>query len=340
MKYITFTVPCYNSESYMSRCIKSLLVCKDEVEIVIIDDGSTDRTGAIANEYAVKYPASVKVIHKRNGGHGSGVNAGLKAASGKYFKVVDSDDWLDPECLKKVLKQMKAWEKSGTEVDMVVCNYVYDHLYEGRQKTMRFCNVFESGKVQTWEETGVFHPSQYLIMHSLIYRTDILRSSGVCLPEHMFYVDNIFANQPLPFVSTIGYLNLDLYHYFLGREDQSVNETVLKSRIDQQIYVTKTIAQCLDLEEIRRQHPKLADYLVKNISVMMAISSIHLLLINSREALDKRTELWDYIRKCDSGLYKTLRYRQLSGLTNLPGKAGDYLTMAGYRMARRIYDFN
>lgn len=101
MKYITFTVPCYNSAPYMRRCIDSLLPFRDYVEIIIINDGSTDATPEIADEYALRFPETVKVIHKANGGHGSGVNAGLAHASCKYFKVVDSDDWLDRRSSKK-----------------------------------------------------------------------------------------------------------------------------------------------------------------------------------------------------------------------------------------------
>ena len=153
MKKITFTVPCYNSQDYMKRCIDSLLVCKEEGEIIIVDDGSTDRTGEIADEYAKEYPDIVKVIHKENGGHGSGVNAGLEAATGTYFKVVDSDDWLDEESLKELLSELREWEWQEKEVDLVVCNYVYDHLYENKTKPMRYTNVFrrrrfEHGK--TW----------------------------------------------------------------------------------------------------------------------------------------------------------------------------------------------
>ena len=95
MKYITFTVPCYNSQDYMERCIESLLPGGEDVEIIIVDDGSKDATGEIADYYERQYPSIVKAVHKENGGHGSGVNAGLKRASGMYFKVVDSDDWLD-----------------------------------------------------------------------------------------------------------------------------------------------------------------------------------------------------------------------------------------------------
>ena len=210
----------------------------EEVEIIVIDDGSTDRTGEIADCYAEKYPETVRAVHQKNGGHGAGVNKGLSLAAGEYFKVVDSDDWLDEEALKKLLTEIRKRKRQGALADLIICNYLYDHLYEGKQKRMGYENVFRDGKVCTWDTIGKFHPSQYLVMHAQICRTEVLQRSGVRLPRHTFYVDNLFANQPLPFVKTILYLDLDLYHYFLGREDQSVNEQVLMKRIDQQILVT------------------------------------------------------------------------------------------------------
>ncbi|MCI8860719.1 MAG: glycosyltransferase family 2 protein [Lachnospiraceae bacterium] len=340
MKAITFTVPCYNSEDYMERCIDTLLTADEQVEIIIVDDGSTDRTGEIADNYARNYPEIVQVIHQENGGHGAGVNAGLAQAVGKYFKVVDSDDWLEPEELKKLLRKIKEWEKQQTNVDLIVCNYLYDHFYENKVKRMAYRNVLKENKICGWDEVRRFRPSQYLVMHSLFYRTEVLRQSGVKLPKHTFYVDNIFANQPLPYVQTICYLNLDLYHYFLGRDDQSVNEKVLMKRIDQQIRVTKLVSVCTDLEKLRIRNPRLENYLTRNISIMMAISSIHLLLIGTPEALKKREMLWNYVKNHNPRLYITLRRRTVSGFTYLPGRFGTALTLAGYRAARKLYQFN
>ncbi len=164
--------------------------------------------------------------------------------------------------------------------------------------------------------------------------------SGVTLPEHTFYVDNIFAYRPLPYVESIYYLNTDLYHYFIGREDQSVNEEILKQRIDQQIFVTKIVASCVDLEEVKEKYPKLARYMTRNVSIMMAISSIHLLLIGSEDAQKKRTDLWNYMKTHNKNLYQRLRYTTLSSFTNLPGKTGRFVTVTGYRAAKKIYQFN
>ncbi len=205
---------------------------------------------------------------------------------------------------------------------------------------MAYRNVLKENKICGWDEVGRFRPSQYLVMHSLFYRTEVLRQSGVKLPKHTFYVDNIFANQPLLYVQTICYLNLDLYHYFLGRDDQSVNEKVLMKRIDQQIRVTKLVSVCTDLEKLRIRNPRLENYLTRNISIMMAISSIHLLLIGTPEALKKREMLWNYVKNHNPRLYITLRRRTVSGFTYLPGRFGTALTLAGYRAARKLYQFN
>ena len=99
MKLISFVVPCYNSSSYMHHALDTILEIKEDIELIIVNDGSTDDTLKIAKEYQKKYPQVIKVIDKENGGHGSGVNAGLGIASGKYFKVVDSDDWVDTSSL-------------------------------------------------------------------------------------------------------------------------------------------------------------------------------------------------------------------------------------------------
>ena len=311
----------------------------EEVEIIVIDDGSTDRTGEIADCYAEKYPETVRAVHQKNGGHGAGVNKGLSLAAGEYFKVVDSDDWLDEEALKKLLTEIRKRKRQGALADLIICNYLYDHLYEGKKKRMGYENVFRDGKVCTWDTIGKFHPSQYLVMHAQICRTEVLRRSGVRLPRHTFYVDNLFAYCPLPYVRNIFYMDIDLYQYYLGRDDQSVNEQMLKKRIDQQMKVTRMVIAGADLTKIKEKEPKLASYMYRNISIMMAISSIHLLLIGNEEALEKRKNLWGEIKTSNPKLYYKLKYASLSGWTDLPGAVGRRLTIGGYRLANAVYRF-
>ena len=345
MKSLSIIVPCFNSEKYVRRCLDSLITGGNDVEIIVVDDGSDDGTGEIAERYARRFPEIVTVVHKENGGHGSCINTGLRLASGMYFKVVDSDDWLEEEAYRELLKQMKKWtdsENAGNNCvspDLVVCSYTYNHLDEGMKRVMSYRNVFPERRICAWDEIKSFRPSQYLIMHALIYRTEVLRKSGLVLPEHTFYVDNIFAYYPLPSVKTLYYMDINLYQYFLGREDQSVNEKVLISRIEQQIKVTKIVAECVDLREVREQHPKLANYMCRNVSIMMAISSIHLLLSGEETAKSRHREIWEEMKRENPALYYRLRYTKLSGLTNLPGRLGKKVTVDGYRIAKKIYKF-
>ena len=123
MKYITFAVPCYNSENYMRRCIDSLLAGGRDVEIILINDGSTDRTAQIADEYQLAHPDIVRAVHKENGGHGSGVNKGLELARGVYYKVVDSDDWLDQEAYRKLLARVKDLAAVDPESESGQCDW-------------------------------------------------------------------------------------------------------------------------------------------------------------------------------------------------------------------------
>ena len=213
MKLLTFAVPCYNSEAYMEHCIQTLLEGGEDVEIILIDDGSKDGTAAIADRYAAEYPTIVKAVHQENGGHGEGVNQGLRRATGLYYKVVDSDDWADVDALEKVIEKLREFSQMEKPVDLLVCNYVYEHVEDNTQKVMGYANVFPREQVFTWEEIGRFRPSQYLLMHSVFYRTQLLRDCGLELPKHTFYVDNIFVFQPLTFVETLYYMDLDFYRY-------------------------------------------------------------------------------------------------------------------------------
>ncbi len=334
MKYITFAVPCYNSEAYMSHCVETLLNGGEDVEILIIDDGSKDNTLQIAKEYERKYPTIVKAIHKENGGHGSGVNTGLELATGLYYKVVDSDDWVDEESLKKVLKQIKEFKKKNTLVDMLIVNYVYEKGSSGK-KVVHYKRTLKEGEIFTWDKVGHFKPDAYLLMHSVLYNTKFLKSTHIKLPEHTFYVDNIFVYYPLPKVKTMFYMNVPFYRYFIGRSDQSVNEKVMIRRIDQQIFVTKTMIDFFDPYDYWNGNKRCAKYLIHYIDIMMTVSTMILQVENTKESKEKIRELWDYLKHKNKKLYKTCRI-SLSGATRLPRA----ISVLGYRIAQKIYKFN
>lgn len=338
MKLLSIAIPCYNSQDYMAHCIESLLPGGEDVEILIVNDGSKDDTAKIADEYAAKYPTIVKAIHKENGGHGSAVNTGIENATGIYFKVVDSDDWVKEDAYLAILEKLRELTGGVDTLDLLISNFVYEKEGERRKKVMRYKHVLPEYRMFGWEDVGRFHVGQYILMHSVIYRTKLLRECGLKLPEHTFYVDNLFANCPLPFVQRIYYLNEDLYHYYLGREDQSVNEKVLVSRIDQQILVTQLGNRFVGSDAVQNTEPKLRRYLYRNSSIMMAISTIHLLMLG-KEGRQRRKELWQSLKKENPKLYRRLRLGSISGLTCLPGAPGAAVVIGGYRMARRIWQF-
>lgn len=341
MKLLSVAVPCYNSETYMRKCIDSLLVGGEDVEILIVDDGSTDRTGAIADEYAQHHPSIVKVIHQENGGHGSAVNTGIEHASGLFFKVVDSDDWVKESAYHKILEVLRDVTAGDSTLDMLISNFVYEKEGAARHKVMKYHHALPHDRIFTWGEIRHFHKGQYILMHSVIFRTRLLKECGLKLPDNTFYVDNIFVFQPLPFVRNMYYLDVNFYRYYIGREGQSVNEEIMISRIDQQIKVNKIMTDYLvdNMDKIGSRC-KLKKYMINYLEIITVISSILLIRSGTEENLKKKQELWEYIKKKDIRLYMRLRYGVLGNSMNLPGKSGRKISVEGYKICRRFFKFN
>ena len=338
MKTISFAVPCYNSEEYMDICIESLLACGDDVEILIVDDGSSDGTAAKADAWQKAHPDIIRAIHKENGGHGSAVNAGLANASGIYFKVVDSDDWLDVRSTEEVMSYLRAQAELQDPVDMVIANYVYEKVHEDSRTEMHYRNVFPERREFGWAEVGSFNHSQYLLMHSVIYRTELLRDMGLMLPEHCFYVDNIFVYEPLPHVRTMYYIDVPMYRYLIGREDQSVNERVMMRRIDQHLRVARQMIDDVDVMSLEPR--RLRKYMESYLSMMMCIASVFLRMRNTDEDDQKLDDLWKHLKETDSALYRRVRTNVLNLGTNLPTEVGRRLGLGGYHLAQRLFHFN
>lgn len=338
MKILTVAIPCYNSQDYMRHAVESVLVGGEDVEILIINDGSVDDTGKIADELEQEYPGSIRVVHQENGGHGEAVNAGIRHAKGLYYKVLDSDDWLDREALVKVLEKLRSFIREGRLVDMFLANYVYEKPSVHKHKAIRYEGVFPQEKVFGWNDIKKFKISQNILMHSVIYRTQLLLDCGLELPKHTFYVDNIFVYTPLPYVKTMYYMDVDLYRYFIGRDDQSVNEKVMMGRIDQQIKVNKLMIDAHDLNKIKNK--KLRDYMVKYLAMMMTVSSVFLIKEGSEESLEKRTELWKYLKNSSRNTFRLVNKQVLSKPMQIRGKAGRKMVVWGYSISRKLYGFN
>jgi len=338
MKIISAVIPCYNSEAYMENAIRSLLSGGEDMEIIVVDDGSSDRTFEIAQQYERDYPGIVKAVHKENGGHGDAVMTGLANAQGMYLKVVDSDDWVKTEALLAVRDKLRELIMQGTAPDMMIANYVYEKVGETKKKVIRYRGTLPQDRIFTWAETGHFKQGQYILMHSVMYRTDLLRQCGLTLPKHTFYVDNLFVYQPLPSVTTMYYMDVNLYRYYIGRDDQSVTEENMIKRIDQQLRVTKLMIESHDLWKIKEK--RLRNYMIKYLGIMMTISSIYLLKSETEENQNKKQELWEYLKAYDKKLYRKISMTILGQSSKSESKAGQGIFKAGYAFARKVFKFN
>ena len=337
-KLLTVTVPCYNSQDYMEHCLQTLLTGGEAVEILIVDDGSADDTAAIADRWAAEHPSIVRVIHQENAGHGGAVMTGIRNAAGIYFKVVDSDDWVDEAAFAKALERLRSFADEGSAIDLLVTNYIYDKVELARKREIHYKHAFRENAVLTWDDVRRFRPWENLLMHALIYRTEVLRKSGLDLPKHTFYVDNLYCSVPLASVESLCYMDIGLYHYFIGREGQSVQEETMIRRIDQQIRVNKLMMEQLDLEHVpnERQRETIFHYH----DMITTVTSIMLVLGGTPEHLAKKDELWTYIRKEHPWEYRKLRHSLFGVVMNLPGRLGRRIAVFCYRVANRIFSFN
>jgi glycosyltransferase involved in cell wall biosynthesis len=338
MKILSVVIPCYNSEEYMRYCIESLLPGGESVELLIVNDGSSDQTAETADDYAKRYPTIVKAIHQENGGHGEAVNAGISNATGLYLKVVDSDDWVDTRAYLKILNKLNEFVSERKAVDMIISNFVYEKEGAKYKKVMKYENVLPIGEIFTWDDIMQFRKGQYLLMHSLIYRTQLLKDCRLELPKHTFYVDNLFVYVPLNHVKSMYYINVEFYRYFIGREDQSVQESVMIKRIDQQIKVNKLMIDLVKLDNVSSL--KLRQYLLHHLEIVTVVSAILLIRSGTIENLQKKKELWNYIKEKDIELYHDIRFGMMGQLMNLPGRLGRSISVGAYKISQRFIGFN
>ncbi len=338
-KIITFCIPCYNSENYMRKCIESILLGGNQIEIIIVDDGSKDSTAEIADEYENKFPNVVRVIHQPNKGHGGAVNAGIAAATGLYYKVVDSDDYLEETALKKLIAKVIENHEQDKDVDLYITNYVYDHTYSNTQKVVSYESVLTANEIVSFDSLKKFKFSKVLMMHSLLYKTEVLINCGIKLPEHTFYVDNLYAYIPLPFIKSVYYLNVDLYFYFIGREDQSINIKNFVNRYDQQNRVMQIMYHTYSYKEIMKMNKNLRKYMFHDLS-LININTM-MFMISSKE--DKKTRKDTYkklqreFKKSDPKLYRKLRYRSYFTLISMyPWEMKRFSLLIGYKTVCKL----
>lgn len=223
-KILTISVAAYNLENLISENLESFIKCKEResLEVLVIDDGSKDNTANIAKEYEDKYPETIRLIKKKNEGAGSTVNYGIKNATGKYFKMIDGDDWVKSEELDNLINELK-----NIDVDMVITNYITYN--EATKQIIDKTNYnVESGKKVSLLEISKNNNVQ---MHNVLYKTEILKDNNIVL-DNGFYTDMEYLLLPIPYVNDIIYYNFDIYMYRVAREGQSVSLSSMQKHID------------------------------------------------------------------------------------------------------------
>ena len=216
---------------------------------------------------------------------------------------------------------------------------MYEKVHEGTHTAIGYKSALPRKKIFTWNDIGHFRLDQNLLMHSLCYRTDLLREANLPMPPHTFYVDNIYAYVPLPRCKTMYYADIDLYRYFIGREGQSVNEATMVKRLDQQFRVTRIMMNSFHLGEDVPQ-PRLRGYMMGYFTMMMAICSVFTKLSDEEGADERLTKLWADLKEYDQTMYRHARYGVVGLFTNLRGRAGEKTTIGIYHLANKIFKFN
>lgn len=335
---LSIIVPAYNSQDYLDRSLQCLVGFGNSLEVIVVDDGSTDATPAMADDWAARHPGVIRVIHQANAGHGGALNAGIADARGTYLKVLDSDDWLDRSALVEVLTQLTRDLAAGHDLDLLITNYVYEKQGKTLKATIRYWNVLPRGRVFGWKSVHRCRQDQYLLMHSLIYRTELLRSSGLVLPEHTFYVDYLYSFVPLPLVHTMRYLDVDLYRYFIGRDDQSVNEPVMISRIDQLVRVNHGMVAAMPTRDSVDRH--LYRYMAHYLTMNCIVCSIMLVLSGTPEHLAMKDQLWRDLDAANPDAARAVRSTLMGRLVGLRGRTGRRIQVGMYRSAKGIFGFS
>ena len=307
MSILTVAVPSYNAAAYLERCLASLIPFESALEIIIVNDGSTDDTGKIAQAYADRHDF-VKVIHKENGGHGSGINAALEIATSPYFKVVDSDDRVDPAAMKNVLDFLSSALKAPNPIDMLITNYVCEVHHPDGEITyapVRFNTVFAEHRILQWEDLKRMRFNQLIQMHTLIYRTELLQKLPLVLPEKVYYEDNIYAFKPLVQVKRFAYLDVNLYLYYIGRPDQSVSFNSMIKNANMTVTVTEQMICAYRLSEMTLPK-KLKQYLIRHLTRMVAMCILSDSLQKNVDLSDRVHALAQLAKKQDIETYRRI----------------------------------
>lgn len=340
MKTLTVIVPVYNTEKYIKRCLDSLdnKEINDKLEVLVVSDGSKDNAINIAKEYSKRLPDTFKIIEKENGGHGSTINKGLELATGKYFRVLDSDDWVDNVNFVEFVKRLE-----DQDADLVVTDYSKEFVYEGKSEKIVYKNL-EPNKKYIFDKFDLnILNGEYFVMATSTYKTEVLRKSNLKLMEKTFYVDMQYNVVPIPYVNSFVYFDLDIYRYFIGRLDQSVNTaSFVKNHLNHDKVVKYLIdyySNLTDISDTKKEYIKIilkyilfTHYSIYCIYFKKKRQGYKLVKEFDKYLYNKNKELYDVSNISFIKIYRNLKFTPTLLVIN---RMKDSLIKIGRRMIRR-----
>jgi len=303
MKLLTVVVPSYNMEKLLPVCLGSCLYpgAENDLEVIVVNDGSTDGTLAVAQDYQKRYPEIFRVVDKENGGHGSGINAGIKNATGKYFKVLDADDWFDTDSLTKLIAIL-----GTTDAELVTNSFVCVNAQTMKRSKPRSPVMGKEplSGLQFFDNAA----SKLLVrMHSVTWRTDILRDNNISIHEHKFYVDMEYITLPIPYVNEVYVTELPLYMYRLGDNGQSVSIASMQKHIDDHLSVMDSVLEFIESERRRGTGGRKLRYLERMAAEMAANQCLIYLSYPASEGKKQEfVEMEHSLQKKHKGVYEAV----------------------------------
>lgn len=288
-KILSISIAAYNSEKWLNKCLDSFLVqdIMDDIEVIVVNDGSSDNTYSIAKEYMDRYPGVFVAVDKENGGHGSTINKGIELATGKYFKNVDADDWVGVEGIRDLVRTLK-----NNDVDMVMTPYYVVHAKDNSKvKKELICD----SKIESYKVMEVKRISDCinLEMHGITFRTEILKNSKYRLDEHCFYVDveyNIFYFSD---VKTVLFTDIPVYHYLLGIDEQSMSYNNMIKRREQHLKVCKRLLKFYkgNCDRMQEANKRIIRRRIENVIILE-----YNILLNVKDVKISKKEIMEFDR--------------------------------------------
>lgn len=279
-KILSISIAAYNVENCLSIAMDSIVKAKhiDDIEVLIVNDGSKDDTSKIGEDYERKYPCSVKLINKVNGGHGSTINSGLENATGLYYRSLDGDDWVDTDNLDQLVETLKV-----IDVDIVLCNYVESMGNEIIK--MHDFDDLSDGKI--YEVTDIVKRIPWMCYHSLIFKTSVVKENQLRIQEKCFYCDNEYALYPISYAKNIYYFSLPIYCYRIGIDEQSISASSRMKHIEDSKKISLNVLNFYELLKNKNGvEEEIIKYFQKNVSRICAWHFVSLLYFapdNSRK---------------------------------------------------------